>query len=146
MHFSIFLHVIGLLVNTINVPFDRGANLQGSKRAPEVINKHLNFLNINQNFTVVSKNNHIAKNFSKIHGKVSFSKHVKKKKKRPQSAPAKRVETRANNEKKYLLMNRNQKRTKNANSRIHIEMKYKWPIRLCNDKEIRQWKPFFEKE
>lgn len=60
MHFSIFLHVIGLLVNTINVPFDRGANLQGSKRAPEVINKHLNFLNINQNFTVVSKNNHIA--------------------------------------------------------------------------------------
>ena len=59
MHFSIFFNVVGLLVNTINFPFDRGANVRGSHRAPSIINKELSFLNILKNYTIVSHKNHL---------------------------------------------------------------------------------------
>jgi len=59
MHFSIFFSVIGLLVNTINFAFDRGANMRGSDRAPGVIAKDLSFLNIFKNYTITSERNHL---------------------------------------------------------------------------------------
>ena len=56
-----FLNILALLVNTINIPFDRGANMKGSSRAPEIINKHLDFLNIKDNYNVETDTNHISK-------------------------------------------------------------------------------------
>lgn len=50
---------IGLLVNTINFPFDRGANIRGSDRAPDLINRDLDFLNIVDNYTITSERNHL---------------------------------------------------------------------------------------
>ena len=45
MHLPIFLSAFGLLINTINIPFDRGANAIGSNRAPKIIGDDLDFLN-----------------------------------------------------------------------------------------------------
>lgn len=59
MHYFIFFSVVGLLVNTINFPFDRGANIPGSDRAPGLIGKDLSFLNIFKNYTVDSERNHL---------------------------------------------------------------------------------------
>ena len=63
MHFSIFYSVFGLLINTIIIPFDRGANIPGSSRAPQVINKNLNFNNIVNNYTVDCDNKNIRSIF-----------------------------------------------------------------------------------
>ena len=41
-----------MCIRDSNIPFDRGANIPGSSRAPEVINKNLNFNNIVNNYTV----------------------------------------------------------------------------------------------
>ena len=59
MNFFIFVNAVGLLINTINIPFDNGANIFGSNRAPYIINKNLDFLNIINNYTVSTKNNHV---------------------------------------------------------------------------------------
>lgn len=59
MFFYLSTLSIGLLVNTINFPFDRGANIRGSDRAPELINRDLDFLNIVDNYTIASERNHL---------------------------------------------------------------------------------------
>ena len=59
MYHTFFYSIIGLLVNTINYPFDRGANMRGSHRAPAVINSNLNFLNIYKNYTITDKRIHL---------------------------------------------------------------------------------------
>ena len=59
MVFYLMTLSIGLLVNTINFPFDRGANIPGSYRAPELINRDLDFLNIVDNYTITSHRNHL---------------------------------------------------------------------------------------
>ena len=51
MHLPIFLSAFGLLINTINIPFDRGANAIGSNRT-KIIGDDLDFLNIVYNYTV----------------------------------------------------------------------------------------------
>lgn len=44
--------MIGLLVNTIKIPFDNGANIKGSSKAPEKIFEKLDFLNIENDYTI----------------------------------------------------------------------------------------------
>ena len=60
MHVPIFLSAFGLLINTINIPFDRGANDVGSSRAPKTIGKDLDFLNIVYNYTVDTEQAHVS--------------------------------------------------------------------------------------
>tara|TARA_Y100000389_G_scaffold119941_1_gene117103 strand:+ start:3345 stop:4136 length:792 start_codon:yes stop_codon:yes gene_type:complete len=40
--------VIGILINTINIPFDNGANILGSNKAPAKLENSFNFLDINK--------------------------------------------------------------------------------------------------
>ena len=49
---------LGLLVNTIKIPFDNGANIKGSSKAPEIIVEKLDFLNIENDYTV-NANQHL---------------------------------------------------------------------------------------
>ncbi len=44
----IYQVVLGFLINTINIPFDNGANILGSKNAPAKLSNSLNFLEINK--------------------------------------------------------------------------------------------------
>ena len=60
MHLPIFLSAFGLLINTINIPFDRGANAIGSNRAPKIIGDDLDFLNIVYNYTVDTDQSHVS--------------------------------------------------------------------------------------
>ena len=59
MIFSMMVSVVGLLINTINFPFDRGANTRGSDRAPSLINRDLSFLNVFNNYSIVCEKNHL---------------------------------------------------------------------------------------
>ena len=54
--------VTGLLVNTIKIPFDNGANIKGSSNAPEKIFEKLDFLNIENDYTI-NANQHIISVF-----------------------------------------------------------------------------------
>ena len=40
----------------------------------------------------------------------------------------------------------NKGKKKNKKRRIHLNMKYKWPLKKNLGIEIKQWKPFYEKE
>ena len=54
--------MIGLLVNTIKIPFDNGANIKGSSKAPEKIFEKLHFLNIENDYTI-NANQHMISVF-----------------------------------------------------------------------------------
>jgi arginase len=47
---------LGLVVNTINIPFDNGANILGSKNTPKILEPHLNFLNIDKKININTNN------------------------------------------------------------------------------------------
>ena len=61
MHF-INTIVLGLVVNTIKIPFDNGANIKGSSKAPEKIFEKLHFLNIENDYTI-NANKHMISVF-----------------------------------------------------------------------------------
>lgn len=73
MHFFILYLSLGLNINLINFPFDRGSNMQGSNRAPAVINRDLKFLNIVNivnNYTIDCRLNHLRTVFGQGYFKV----------------------------------------------------------------------------
>ena len=77
---------------------------------------------------------------------------IEQRKQRPQSAPAKRDKKREAMRKKYLFMNdklpfsggTSKHRKKKKNRRMHINMKYVWPLTKNLGIGIKQWKPFYE--
>ena len=48
--------IFGLVVNTINIPFDNGANILGSKNSPKILEPYLNFLNIDKKININTNN------------------------------------------------------------------------------------------
>ena len=44
--------IFGLVVNTINIPYDNGANIQGSKNSPKDLLPYLDFLNIEKSIDI----------------------------------------------------------------------------------------------
>ena len=46
-------------INIINIPFDRGANKEGSKHAFNILEPHLDFLKINEKFVIDSDKGHV---------------------------------------------------------------------------------------
>lgn len=57
--FWLYLNVITLLINTISIPYDNGANILGSKNAPKALIPYLNFLNIDKKLDI-NCNNHLT--------------------------------------------------------------------------------------
>jgi arginase len=51
--------LLGLLVNTISIPFDNGANIKGSQKAPDKIIEKLDFLNIDNKY-FIDVNQHLV--------------------------------------------------------------------------------------
>ena len=45
-----------LIINTINIPFDNGANMLGSKNSPKILEPYLDFLNIDDKITINTDN------------------------------------------------------------------------------------------
>ena len=45
-----------LVVNTINIPFDNGANILGSKNTPKILEPYLKFLNIDEKININTNN------------------------------------------------------------------------------------------
>ena len=54
MWISYFL--LSLVINTINIPYDNGANKLGSKNTPTLLEPHLNFLNIAEKINIKTNN------------------------------------------------------------------------------------------
>jgi len=54
MWYNYFL--FGLVVNTINIPFDNGANKLGSKNTPKILESYFNFLNIDKKININTNN------------------------------------------------------------------------------------------
>ena len=52
MIFIINTLIFGLIVNTINIPFDGGANVLGSKNSPKILEPYLDFLNIDKKINI----------------------------------------------------------------------------------------------
>ena len=52
--------VLALLVNTIKIPFDNGANIKGSEKAPDEIIKKLDFLNIDNEYDINVKQHMVS--------------------------------------------------------------------------------------
>ena len=48
--------VMSLVINTINIPFDNGANKIGSRNSPKVLTKYLDFLNISKTYDIETNN------------------------------------------------------------------------------------------
>lgn len=48
--------VLGLVINTINIPFDNGANILGSKNAPQELLPYFDFLNIKNSIDINTDN------------------------------------------------------------------------------------------
>ena len=48
--------VMSLVINTINIPFDNGANMIGSRNSPKVLTEHLDFLNISKTYDINTNN------------------------------------------------------------------------------------------
>ena len=46
----------GIIYNVINIPFDNGANILGSKCSPKILEPYLNFLNIDKKFNINTDN------------------------------------------------------------------------------------------
>ena len=44
--------IFGLVVNTINIPYDNGANIQGSKNSPKDLLPYLDFLDIEKSIDI----------------------------------------------------------------------------------------------
>ena len=55
----ITLFSLSFNINIINIPFDRGANKEGSKHAFNILEPHLDFLKINEKFVIDSDKGHI---------------------------------------------------------------------------------------
>lgn len=47
---------LGLIINKINIPFDNGANILGSKNSPKVLEPYLKFLNIEKSININTNN------------------------------------------------------------------------------------------
>jgi hypothetical protein len=107
---------------------------------------------------MVDRNNQIARNFSKKYVYRPFvanglpNEETEQRRQRPQSAPAKRDKKREAMRKKYLFMDdklpfsgaTNKQIKKKKNRRIHIKMKYVWPLTKNLGIGIKPWKPFYE--
>ena len=47
---------LGLIINRINIPFDKGANDVGSKNAPKTLKPYFDYINIDKDYTVNTNN------------------------------------------------------------------------------------------
>lgn len=47
---------LSLVINTINIPFDNGANILGSKNSPKILEPYLKFLNIDEKININTNN------------------------------------------------------------------------------------------
>ena len=55
----LFIAYYGLIINRINIPFDKGANDIGSKDAPKTLKPYFNYLNIDKDY-IVNTNNFVT--------------------------------------------------------------------------------------
>lgn len=56
LYYYLFFGLFGLIINKINIPFDNGANIVGSKTTPKILEPYLNFLNISKTHNIDTNN------------------------------------------------------------------------------------------
>lgn len=73
----LYTNIIGLIVNTISIPYDHGANIIGSRNAPNVLKSYLDFLQIDKDY-IIDTNQHLTTlfgdGFLKVHKTINDNK------------------------------------------------------------------------